>query len=67
MLQWTAGNPYRTVQLVVHHTDGEREYAYDNDPLLGAGNDQVLVAASEHHWPVIDMAADWTTVFPPES
>ena len=26
MLQWTAGNAHRTLQLVVHHTDGEREY-----------------------------------------
>jgi hypothetical protein len=67
MLQWTASNPYRTLQLVVHHTDREREYAYDSDPLLGAGTDQLLAAASENHWSVIDMATDWATVFGPES
>ena len=67
MLQWTASNPYRTLQLVVHHTDGEREYAYDSDPLLGAGTDQLLAAASANHWSVIDMATDWTEVFGPEN
>jgi hypothetical protein len=36
-LQWAAGSPHRTLQLVVRHTDGEREYAYDRDPILGSG------------------------------
>jgi hypothetical protein len=51
---------------VVSHTDAEREYAYDRDPLLGAGTEQLLAAAAENKWSVIDMAADWVTVFPPE-
>ena len=37
MLQWTAASPGRTLQLVIHHTDGDREYAYDRDPILGSG------------------------------
>jgi hypothetical protein len=65
MLQWTAASPHRTLQLVVHHTDGEREYAYDRDPILGSGTEQILAAATEHNWTVIDMAADWSTVYPP--
>jgi hypothetical protein len=67
MLQWTAANPRRTLQLVVHHTDGDREYAYDRDPLLGSGTEQVLAAAADRQWSVIDMAADWSTIHPPES
>ena len=62
MLQWTAASPYRTLQLVVHHTDGDREYAYDRDPILGSSTDQILAAATEHKWTVIDMAADWAVV-----
>ena len=62
MLQWTAGSPYRTLELVVHHTDGEREYAYDRDPILGSGTGQILAAAAEGNWTVVDMAADWATV-----
>jgi haloacid dehalogenase-like hydrolase len=65
MLQWTAASPYRTLELVVHHTDGDREYAYDRDPILGSGTDQLLAAAAEHKWTVVDMAADWATVHPP--
>jgi hypothetical protein len=67
MLQWTAGSPHRSLELVVRHTDGEREYAYDRDPVLGSGNDQVLAAAAAHRWTVIDMAADWAIVHPPVS
>jgi hypothetical protein len=55
--------PCRTLQLVVRHTDGEREYAYDRDPILGSGGGQIL-AAAEHTWTVIDMAAEWSTVYP---
>jgi hypothetical protein len=65
MLQWTAAGPYRSLQLAVHHTDGEREYAYDSDPLLGSGTAELLAAASEGQWSVVDMAADWSSVFPP--
>jgi haloacid dehalogenase-like hydrolase len=65
MLQWTAASPHRTLQLVVHHTDSEREYAYDRDPILGSGTEQLHTAAAEHGWTVIDMAADWSAVYPP--
>ncbi len=64
MLQWTAANPYRTLQLAIHHTDAEREYAYDFDPILGSGTTQLLSAAAENAWTVVDMAADWETIFP---
>jgi len=40
------GNAHRTLQLIVHHTDGEREYAYETDPILGAGTDELLAAAA---------------------
>ena len=64
MLQWAAASPYRTLELVVHHTDAEREYAYDRDPILGSGTGQILAAAADHRWTVIDMAADWSAVHP---
>jgi hypothetical protein len=64
MLEWTAASPHRTLQLVVRHTDAGREYAYDRDPILGSGTSQLLAAAAEGRWSVIDMAADWATVHP---
>ena len=35
MLQWTAAGDGRRLMLIVHHTDGEREYAYDRDSHVG--------------------------------
>jgi hypothetical protein len=66
MLQWTEGSPHRSLQLVVHHTDNEREYAYDKDPLLGSGTEQILAAAASDAWTVIDMATDWSEVYSPQ-
>jgi haloacid dehalogenase-like hydrolase len=66
MLQWTAAGPHRTLQLVVHHTDADREYAYDKDPLLGSGTEQLLAAAAAGKWTVIDMAADWSSIYAPQ-
>ena len=43
----------------------DREYAYTRDPILGSGTDQVHAAAAKNNWTVIDMAADWRTVYPP--
>jgi haloacid dehalogenase-like hydrolase len=65
MLQWTAAGPYRSLQLVVDHTDSHREYAYDRDPLLGSGTEQLHATATEYKWTVIDMAADWSAIYPP--
>jgi hypothetical protein len=64
MLQWTASNPHRTLQLAVHHTDAEREFAYDADPVLGSGTQALLNAATEPSWAIIDIANDWATIFP---
>jgi haloacid dehalogenase-like hydrolase len=64
MLQWTAASPYRTLGIAVHHTDEAREFAYDSDPLLGSGTEQLLDAAAKNDWTVVDMATDWLSVFP---
>ena len=63
MLQWTAGSPRRTLGLVLHHTDAEREYAYHKDPVLGSGSEQILAASAHDGWTVVDMAADWATIY----
>jgi hypothetical protein len=46
----------------VHHTDAEREVAYDRDSHIGR-LDAALDAAEEHGWVVVDMAHDWRSVF----
>ena len=62
MLQWAGGSRHLNLELVIRHTDGDREYAYDRDPILGSGTEKLLAAAAEHEWTVVDMAADWAVV-----
>ncbi|MGO8058334.1 HAD family hydrolase [Rhizobium leguminosarum] len=63
MLQWTtmAGAPAR-LGVLIHHTDAEREYAYDRDTEFGR-LDKALDAAAITGWTVVDMKADWKQVF----
>jgi hypothetical protein len=43
--------------------DADREFAYDTDPVLGSGNGGVLAAAANGGWTVVDIAADWATIY----
>jgi phosphoglycolate phosphatase-like HAD superfamily hydrolase len=49
--------------LIVHHTDGEREFAYDRDSHVG-GLDKALSEADQRGWLVVDMKRDWEQVYP---
>ena len=63
MLQWTtAGNGPR-LALIVHHTDADREWAYDRSSHIGR-LDKALVEAQKNGWVVMDMKRDWKRVFP---
>jgi phosphoglycolate phosphatase-like HAD superfamily hydrolase len=63
MLQYTDSNTYASFQLYLHHTDAEREWAYDRDSHIGK-LDKGLDYANEKGWTVIDMKADWKTIYP---
>lgn len=64
MLQWTfAGKGLRFASLL-HHTDAEREFAYDRESSVGR-LDKALGEASAKGWTVIDMKRDWSVVYPP--
>jgi hypothetical protein len=63
MLQWTTATGKRRLGLVVHHTDAEREYAYDRSSKVGH-LDKALDAAMADRWTVVDMKRDWKTIFP---
>jgi phosphoserine phosphatase len=66
MLQWTASGKGPRLIGLVHHTDAEREYAYDVHSAFGK-LDKALVEANARSWTVVDMKHDWNTVFPPVS
>ena len=50
--------------LIVHHTDAEREVAYDRQSPVGR-LDKALDDAAAKGWSVVDMKNDWNQVFPP--
>jgi hypothetical protein len=63
MLQWTTAGEGPRFGLVVHHTDAEREWAYDRDSHVGR-LDKALDAAEASGWVVVDMQRDWRRVYP---
>ena len=65
MLQWTAAGPGANFCLYVHHTDAEREYAYDHPSAIGQ-LELGLAAAAKQGWTVVDMKTDWKTIYPPK-
>jgi len=63
MLQWTAAGEGARFCLYVHHTDAEREWAYDRQSSIGR-LDKGLDEAQAKGWTVVDMKRDWTIIFP---
>jgi len=65
MLEWSSAGEGPRFALLVHHTDAEREWAYDREFHIGK-LDKALDLAGEKGWTVVDMKDDWRTVFPSE-
>lgn len=63
MLRYTATNSHPSFMLYLHHTDAEREWAYDRDSHVGK-LDKGLDEAHERGWTVIDMKNDWNAIYP---
>jgi hypothetical protein len=62
MLRWTTVGDGPRLGLIVHHTDADREYAYDRESPFGR-LDKALTEAKERKWVLVDMKNDWKTVF----
>jgi hypothetical protein len=65
MLEYTAGGQGLRFMGIVHHTDAEREFAYDRQSHIGK-LDKALDEATRRKWTVVDMKADWKTIYPLE-
>jgi len=65
MLQWTTAGKGKRFALIVHHTDSEREYAYDKESHVGR-LDKALTEAANKGWTVVDMKQDWKVIYPQE-
>jgi phosphoserine phosphatase len=62
MLQWTEAGDGLTMMAIIHHTDGEREWEYDRNSLVGK-LDKALDIARSQRWLIVDMKKDWRQVF----
>ena len=67
MLIWTTvgrTDERSSFGLIVHHTDADREFAYDRQHVLSGQLDTALDQAETYGWLLADMKNDWKTVFP---
>jgi len=62
MLQWTAAGAGAHFCLYVHHTDADREWAYDRQSSIGR-LDKGLDEATARAWTIVDMKKDWKRIF----
>jgi hypothetical protein len=63
MLQWTDAGPGPRFMGLVHHTDKDREWAYDRASAVGR-LDQALDEAKAKGWTLVNMKRDWKLIFP---
>ena len=63
MLQWATAGEGPRFGMIVHHTDAEREWAYDREGPVGTLN-EALDLAPGAGWLLVDMAEDWSAIYP---
>ena len=63
MLEYTLAGDGRRLGLFVHHTDADREYAYDRKSHVGT-LDKALDQAGANGWVIVNMKTDWNIIFP---
>jgi len=66
MLEYSAASARPSLQVLIHHDDAIREYAYDRQSGVGK-LDKALDEAALRGWTVVSMKSDWKTIFPPGS
>src|SRR5690606_11605589 len=63
MLEWTTAGAGPRFAGLVHHTDAEREWAYDRASPVGR-LDEAWDEAKQKGWTVVDMKSEWKRIFP---
>jgi phosphoserine phosphatase len=63
MLEWTTAGPGLRFGLIIHHTDAEREFAYDRDSSIGRLH-RALDEGPARGWTIVNMKNDWKTIHP---
>jgi len=63
MLAYTMAGDGPRFAMLLHHTDAEREFAYDRDSHVG-GLERGLDEGPDRGWVIVDMASDWSRIWP---
>ena len=63
MLEWTTAGDGARLGVLIHHTDDEREWAYDRESHIGQLN-RGLDQAGDRGWVLVDMKNDWNAIYP---
>lgn len=63
MLQWTEAGGHGRLMVYIHHTDAEREWAYDRESPVGK-LDKGLDEATAKGWLIVNMKEDWKVIYP---
>ena len=63
MLEYVTAGDGPSLGMIVHHTDAKREFAYDRDSHIGK-LDKAMTDAPAKGWLLIDMAQDWSRIYP---
>lgn len=62
MLEYTTSGTGPSLGLILHHTDSDREWAYDRESHIGQ-LDRGLDVAVAKGWIVVNMASDWSRIY----
>ncbi len=63
MLEWVTSGSGPRFELLVHHTDAVREFAYDRESHIG----KLAVGLDEgkrRGWSIVNMKEDWRVIYP---
>jgi phosphoserine phosphatase len=63
MLEWVTSAPGVRLALLVHHDDGEREWAYDRKSHVGR-LDRGLEEGPRRGWTITSMKKEWKSIYP---
>ncbi len=67
MLEWSQAHNGKSLQILVHHDDAIREYAYDKNSKIGRFSQSLMDEAKARNWIVVSMKNDWKIIFPWEN
>lgn len=63
MLEWSQATDKKSLQLLIHHDDPIREYAYDINSKIGTFSPSLKEEVIKNKWIVVSMKNDWRKIF----